>query len=110
MGLNILHITAIICFPVLRNTFDDPIVIKASVPYSCVISCSFLFSRLLPVRVPLLQRVSGEGGHHQQPGRVSDHLVVLLLLFFPLLRGQVPQRGRGHPLPVPGARVAEVRS
>lgn len=76
--------------------------------HSCVNSCSFLFSRLLPVRVSLLQRVSGEGGHHQQPGRMSHHLVGLLF-FFSLRRRQVPQRGRGHPLPASRRRVAEAR-
>lgn len=81
---------------------------KCASAFMCKQLQFLVFSRLLPVRVSLLQRVSGEGGHHQQPGRMSHHLVALLF-FFSLRRGQVPQRGRGHPLPVPGRRVAEAR-
>lgn len=110
---NILGV-AIICISTLWNKVDLSLALRSS---DCSVFISnqfwFLFSRFQPLRVPLLQRVLGEGGHHHQPRRVSDHLVLLLLsvllllLFFPLLGGQVPQRGRGHPFPIAVPWVAQ---
>lgn len=68
-----------------------------------------LSDRFQPARVPILQRVFGEGGHHHQSSRLSDHLFFLLLLL-PILIPMPGRQGGSHPVSVPLPRVPSAGS
>ncbi len=72
-----------------------------------------MIHRLSPARLSVLPRVSGEGGDHQQPRRLSHLLLsvsrVPLVPLVPGPRGPAVRRGRARALPLPLPSVSAAR-